>query len=49
VYALVKALKDFRDYILCSNILAYVPTSTINDILTQLDSEGRRGKWFSKI
>jgi hypothetical protein len=48
-YALVKALKDFRDYILHSKILAYVPTSTIKDILTQPDSEGRRGKWIAKI
>jgi hypothetical protein len=28
-YALVKALKAFRDYILHSKILAYVPTSAI--------------------
>jgi hypothetical protein len=45
-YALVKALKSFRDYILHSNILAYVPTSAIKYILTQPDSEGRRGKWI---
>jgi hypothetical protein len=48
-YALVKALKDFRDYILHSKILAYVPTNTIKDILTQPDSEGKRGKWIAKI
>jgi hypothetical protein len=29
--------------------LAYVPTSAIKDILIQPDSEGRRGKWISKI
>jgi hypothetical protein len=29
--------------------LAYVPTNTIKDILTQPDSEGKRGKWIAKI
>jgi hypothetical protein len=48
-YALVKSLKDFRDYILQSKILTYVPTSTIKGILTQHDIEGRRGKWIAKI
>jgi hypothetical protein len=33
-YALVKGLKEFRDYIFHSNILDYVPTSAIKDILT---------------
>jgi hypothetical protein len=32
-----------------SNILAYVSTISIKDILTKPDSEGRRGKWISKI
>ena len=33
-YALVKALKSFRDYLLYSNILAYVPTRAIQYIIT---------------
>jgi hypothetical protein len=33
-YALVKALKAFRYYILHSKIFSYVPTSTIKGILT---------------
>jgi hypothetical protein len=32
-----------------SKILAYVPTSTIKDILTKPDNEGRRGKYIAKI
>jgi len=48
-YALVKALKDFKDYVPHSNILAYVPTSTIKEIITQTNNEGRRGKWIYKI
>jgi hypothetical protein len=48
-YALVKSLKAFKDYILHSKILSYVPTGTIKDILTQPDSERRGGKWLAKI
>jgi hypothetical protein len=48
-YALVKSLKSFRDYILHSKTFSYVPNSAIKDILTQPDSEGRRGKWISKM
>lgn len=45
-YALVKALKEFRTYILHSHVIACVPSSSVKDILTQLDTEGRRGKWI---
>jgi hypothetical protein len=45
-YALVKALKEFRTYILHSHVITYVPNKSIKDILTQLDPEGRRGKWI---
>ena len=49
VYALVKALKAFRTYILHSQILAYVPNSVVKDVLVQSDVEGKRGKWIAKI
>ena len=42
-------MKAFRDYILHSKFIAYVPTSTVKDILVQEDNEGRRGKWISKL
>jgi hypothetical protein len=45
-YALVKALKEFRTYILHSHIISYVPSNSVKDILTQPDPEGRRGKWI---
>jgi hypothetical protein len=48
-YALVKALKDFRVYVLHSKITAYVPLASVKDILIQPDIDGRRGKWISKI
>jgi hypothetical protein len=48
-YALLKAMKAFRDYILHSTVMAYVPSSTVKDILVQPDSEGKRGKWITKL
>ena len=45
-YALVKALKDFREYILYSHVFAHVPTTAVKGILTQPDPEGRRVKWI---
>jgi len=45
--ALVKAIKDFRVYILYSHISAYVPNSVVMDILTQNGPEGKRGKWIA--
>jgi len=47
--ALVKALKDFRVYILHSHILAFVPNAAIKDVLVQTDPEGRRGKWIAAL
>jgi hypothetical protein len=48
-YALIKAIKDFRIYILYSHVVAYVPSPIVKDILTQENLEGRRGKWIANI
>jgi hypothetical protein len=48
-YALVKALKAFRVYVLHSKITAYVPSAPVKDILVQPDIDGRRGKWIARI
>jgi hypothetical protein len=48
-YALVKALKAFRVYVLQSNIITYVPSSSVKEILVQPDNEGKRGKWIVKL
>ena len=48
-YALVKALKEFRIYVLQSKIIAYVPSAVVKDILIQPDIDGRRSKWIDKI
>ena len=47
-YALIKALKDFRVYILHSHTIAYVPNIIVKDILSQ-DPDGKRGKWIAVI
>ena len=47
--ALVKALKDFRVYILHSHILGYFPNAAVKDVLMQTDLEGRRGKWITAL
>ena len=46
--ALVKALKDFRVYILHSHIIAFVPHTVVKDILSQ-DPDGKREKWIATI
>jgi hypothetical protein len=45
-FALVKAIKDFRVYILHSHTIAYVLNVVVKDILTQDNLDGRRGKWI---
>ena len=48
-YALVKAIKDFKVYILYSHVIAYVPNVVVKDILTQEGLEGKTGKWIANI
>jgi hypothetical protein len=48
-YALVKSLKDFRIYVLHSNIIAYVPSALVKEILIQPNIDGKRSKWIAKI
>jgi hypothetical protein len=47
-YALVKSFKDFRVYFLHSNIVAYVPSSSMKEILIQPIIDGRGRKWIAK-
>jgi len=48
-YALVKALKAFREYVLHSKIISFFPHATVNEILGQHDCDGKGGKWIAKI
>jgi hypothetical protein len=48
-YALVKALKASRIYIVQSSIKAYVSSNSVKEILFHLRNEGKRGKWIVKI
>jgi len=47
--ALVKAIKDFRVYILHSHTIAYVPNAAVKEIPVQNDPKGRRGRWISTL
>ena len=47
-YALIKALKEYRVYILHSHTISYVPNTVLKDILSQ-DPYGKRGKWIFVI
>jgi hypothetical protein len=46
---LVKSLKDFRIYVLHSNIISYVPSASVKEILIQPDIDWKRRKWIVKI
>ena len=48
-YALINSLKTFRIYILHAKFLAYVPSATVKDVLTQPDMDGKRAKWIAKL
>jgi hypothetical protein len=48
-YAMVKALKAFRTYVLHSKVIAYVPINSVKYILVQSNSDGKRGWWLAKI
>ena len=45
----MKALKIFRIYVLHSKVISFVPNAAVKDVLTQPDSEGKRGRWIAKI
>lgn len=47
-FFLIKALKDFRFYILHYHIITFVAHTVVKDILNQ-DPDGKRGKWNSII
>jgi hypothetical protein len=48
-YALIKSLKALRIYILHAKVITYVPSSSVKDVLTQLDIDGKRAKWIAKM
>ena len=48
-YSYVKALKEFRVYMLHSHSIVFVPFAAIKDILTQAEPDGRRAKWITTL
>ncbi|KAH9331986.1 hypothetical protein KI387_004094, partial [Taxus chinensis] len=47
-FAVVKAVKNFRFYILNSHMVVMVPGSAIKSILSQKDPRSKRGNWIAK-
>ena len=45
----MKSLKSFRVCVLLSEIISYIPSSVVKEIMVQPDSEGKRGRWITKI
>lgn len=45
----MKALKEFRVYIMHSHSTVFVLSGTIKDILTQVELDGRRAKWIATL
>ena len=48
-YASVKALKEFRVYILHSHYIVFVLSAAIKDIMTQAKPNGRKAKWIATL
>ena len=48
-YALVKAIKAFKYYLVGASVTAYVPTVAVKDIFTQQEVIGRRARWINRI
>ena len=48
-YSLIKYLKAFKIYILHSKVVAYVPSASVKDVITQPDIDGKRAKWIAKF
>eukprot|EP00253_Pinus_taeda_P030223 PITA_30223 len=48
-YALIQALKSFKMYVLHSPITTYVPNGAVKIILTQHNTDGKRGRWITQI
>jgi hypothetical protein len=46
---LVKSLKTFRVYILQEKVIAFVPSSSVKDVLVQPDIDGKRSKWIARL
>lgn len=48
-YALVKAVKAFRCYLVGASVIAFVPSAAVKDIFSQQEVSGRRCRWINRI
>lgn len=46
-YAIVKAVKFFRPYLVGANVIAYVPNAAVKDIFRQTKTTRRRCTWIN--
>ena len=46
---MIRALKEFRVYILHSHVTSYVPSHAVKYILTRSEPDGRRAKWIAVL
>jgi hypothetical protein len=49
VLSLVKEVAHFKNYILSSHVIAYVPSSLVKTLLNQHLREGKWENWLAKI
>eukprot|EP00253_Pinus_taeda_P011687 PITA_11687 len=48
-YALIKSSKEFKIYILHSKLVSYVPSTSVEDVVTQPNIDEKREKWIAKF
>ena len=48
-YTLVKALKTFIVYILHAQVISYVPSYVVREILVQPNIDGNKSEWVTKV
>lgn len=49
VYALFKAIKKIRSYLVGAKVIDYVPNAAVKDIFVQIEIMSRRCRWINKI
>lgn len=48
-YALVKAIKEFRSYLVGLEVIVYVPNAIVKDVFVQFEVACHRYKWINRI
>ena len=48
-YALVRAVKAFRCYLVNAIVVSFVPSAAVKDIFAQQEVSGRKCRWINRI